>query len=233
MNTDNVSLVGETIDYGPCAFLDEFDRAKVFSSIDQFGRYAYYNQPRIGHWNMAMFAQAILPLLSSNEEEAISFAQTAVDQFPQCYRTAYIKRMREKYGLPESSEEQDITLMSDYLDLMQADSVDFTLSFRALTQKNDESLMDLFNDKAAISDWYSRWQKRVGGSHDTERMQLVNPAVVPRNHWVEATIESATNGDWDLFKRFEKALATPFVEDSTFSKPPEPEQRVQATFCGT
>lgn len=233
MNTDNASLVGETIDYGPCAFMDEFDRAKVFSSIDRQGRYAYQNQPRIGHWNMAALAQAILPLFSSNEEEAISFAQTAVDRFPQCYASAYVSRMRKKYGLANSSDERDIDLMDEYLELMQADSVDFTLSFRALSQTNNESLIDLYTDKAAISDWHARWQKRVGGSHDSEQLQLVNPAVIPRNHWVEATIESAMNDDWDLFNRFEKALATPFVEDSTFSTPPEIGQRVQATFCGT
>ena len=233
MNTDNASLVGETIDYGPCAFMDEFDQTKVFSSIDLQGRYAYQNQPRIGHWNMAMLAQVLLPLLASDEKQAVSFAQTAVDAFPGHYASAYVKKMRSKFGLFDSGEEHDIALMDEFLELMQVDSVDFTLAFRALSQTDKEPLLNLYNDKTSITDWHMRWQKRVNGQHDTEQMQRINPAVIPRNHWIEATIQSALNNDWDLFKEFNKALNNPFKEHSTFSTPPEIEQRVQATFCGT
>lgn len=233
MNTDNASLVGETIDYGPCAFMDEFNQAKVFSSIDRQGRYAYQNQPRIAHWNMAMLAQVLLPLMSSDEQTAIEFAQTAVNRFPQCYASAYVSRMRDKFGLFNSTDTNDIELMDEFLELMQADSVDFTLSFRALSQDDAKPVLDLFTNKTSISDWYSRWQKRVNGSHDSARMQLINPAVIPRNHWIEATIQSALHGDWDLFNELEQALKSPFTEHPMFSTPPDVEQRIQATFCGT
>ena len=233
MNTDNASLVGETIDYGPCAFMDEFDRAKVFSSIDRQGRYAYQNQPRIGHWNMAMLAQTLLPLMSSDETRAIALAQSAVDRFPGVYAAAYVHKMKDKFSLIDSDDEHDIELMDEFLEIMQAHSVDFTLAFRALSQTDDEALMGLYEDKTSITDWYTRWQMRVNHSHDAKRMQQINPAVIPRNHWVEATIQSALNGEWDLFNEFDSALSKPFVDNSTFSTAPKIEQRVQATFCGT
>ncbi len=233
MNTDNASLTGETIDYGPCAFMDEFNRSKVFSSIDQQGRYAYQNQPRIGHWNMAMLAQALLPVLAGDEPVAIQFAQTAVDHFPQLYANAYTERMREKFGLFDSPQTDDMELMDAFLDLMQADSVDFTLCFRHLCDEDSDELEALFSDREKISEWIHRWHQRLNGPHNTTRMQQINPAVIPRNHWIEATIEVAVQGDWTLFQRFETALRNPFVEHADFSQAPEQAQRVQATFCGT
>ncbi len=233
MNTDNASLVGDTIDYGPCAFMDEFDRNKVFSSIDQQGRYAYNNQPGMGHWNMAMLAQAVLPLLSDDETQAISFAQAAIDNFPKHYMSAYISNMREKFGLIDKVQDDDMTLMEDFLDLMHADSADFTLCFRALGNEQSDSLFDLFNDKEGITSWFARWAERLEESPNLEKMNQVNPAVIPRNHWVEATIQSAVNGDWTLFGEFEEALRSPYSANAKFSQPPAPENRVQATFCGT
>jgi len=233
MNTDNASMVGDTIDYGPCAFMDEFDRAKVFSSIDVQGRYAYQNQPGIGHWNMAMFAQAILPLLSDDESQAIAFAQAAVDEFPKQYMQAYIGNMREKFGLFDEIQDNDTTLMENFLDLAQTHSIDFTLGFRALSEPTSDSLLKLFDDKAGILSWYEQWSERLEGKHDWGRMQRVNPAIIPRNHWVEATIQAAVDGDWTLFHEFENALQSPFTENAKFSQPPAANERVQATFCGT
>ena len=174
--------------------------------------------------------------MSSNEDEAIELAQTAVDQFPKFYAAAYVNRMRDKFGLyisNDANDESDVTLMDEFLELLQADSVDFTLSFRALSQNDPEPLIELFNDKTSIKDWHARWYKRVEPSYDTHRMQQSNPAVIPRNHWIEATIQSALQGNWDLFQEFEKALKTPYHEHATFSTPPDVEQRIQATFCGT
>lgn len=233
MNTDNASLVGETIDFGPCAFMDEFDRSKVFSSIDQHGRYAYQNQPRIGHWNMAMLAQALLPLLSDDEETAVDLAQTAVDRFPALYAEQYKARMCDKLGLFDAAQENDMDLIEALLDLMQADTVDFTQAFRALSQPGKDQFIELFNDRSSIETWHQRWSDRVNGLHDSARMLTINPAVVPRNHWIEATIEGAVQGDWSLFNDFEKALASPYQEHDTFSQPPRVEERVTATFCGT
>jgi len=233
MNTDNASLVGDTIDYGPCAFMDEFDRTKVFSSIDQQGRYAYQNQPGIGHWNMAMLAQAMLPLLSDDETQAVAFAQAAVDDYPKLYMKAYISNMREKFGLFDEVQDKDTDLMETFLDLMQADSVDFTLCFRALSDTTPDALIDLFKNKDSINAWYESWNERLSGKQDWEKMKAINPAIIPRNHWVEATIESAVKGDWTLFNEFENALQHPYTQNSKFSEPPEPNERVQATFCGT
>lgn len=232
MNTDNASLVGDTIDYGPCAFMDEFDRGKVFSSIDQQGRYAYQNQPSMGHWNMAMLAQAMLPLLSDDETQAISFAQAAVDDFPKLYVQAYASNMREKFGLFDDVQDGDMTLMENFLDLMHAGSVDFTLSFRALSAPQNEALIDLFDDKDSIQSWHEQWSQRVG-SQQSDKMNDINPAIIPRNHWVEACIQQAVKGDWTLFSEFENALRTPYSGNTKFSAPPAKEERVKATFCGT
>lgn len=233
MNTDNASMVGDTIDYGPCAFMDEFDRAKVFSSIDRQGRYAYQNQPGIGHWNMAMLAQSVLPLLSDDETQAIEFAQAAVDEFPKLYMQAYIGNMREKFGLFDEFQESDTALMEGLLDLMQTHSIDFTLCFRALSKPSKDSLIDLFEDKDSILSWHDQWSQRLEGRNDWNKMQRINPAIIPRNHWVEATIQSAVQGDWALFNEFEHALQSPYTEDIKFSQPPVPSERVLATFCGT
>lgn len=233
MNTDNASLVGDTIDYGPCAFMDEFDRTKVFSSIDQQGRYAYQNQPGIGHWNMAMLAQAMLPLLSDDETQAVAFAQAAVDDYPKLYMKAYISNMREKFGLFDEVQDKDTDLMETFLDFMQADSVDFTLCFRALSESTPDALVDLFKNKDSINAWYASWNERLAGKQDWVKMKAINPAIIPRNHWVETTIEAAVKGDWTLFNEFENALQHPYTQNSKFSEPPEPNERVQATFCGT
>ena len=215
--------------------MDEFDRAKVFSSIDSQGRYAYQNQPRIAHWNMAMLAQTLLPLLNNDEDAAIALAQTAVDRFPALYATNYTQLMRDKVGLFDDAQDGDIELIDELLDLMHTDSVDFTAGFRTLSQAMHEpaSFIGLFNDGSGIDDWIKRWSQRIDEAHDSARMLRINPAVIPRNHWIEATIERAVAGDWSLFFEFEKALASPFEEHNDFSTPPDVQQRVSATFCGT
>lgn len=236
MNTDNASLVGETIDYGPCAFMDEFNQRKVFSSIDRQGRYAFENQPRVGHWNMAMLAQSLLPMLSADESESLAMAQAAVDRFPTLYAEAYAMRMKDKLGLFNASAEVAIELTEKLLLLMQADAVDYTIAFRALSDSNQDSFIDLFDDAVAITDWVSDWRAEVNQSEDeldVNRMQSVNPAVIPRNHWVEAVIQAAVHGDWTLFDEFEHALSQPFTFHPKFSLAPAVEERVTATFCGT
>lgn len=236
MNTDNASLVGETIDYGPCAFMDEFNQRKVFSSIDRQGRYAYENQPRIGHWNMAMLAQSLLPMLSADESASLTMAQAAVDRFPALYADAYAQRMRDKLGLFDASLETSIELTEKLLALMQADAVDYTVAFRTLSDSNQDGFIALFNDTSAISDWVSHWLSNVNSLEnglDVERMQLVNPAVIPRNHWVEAVIQAAVQNNWDLFYEFENALSQPFTHHDKFSSAPAVDERVTATFCGT
>jgi len=155
MNTDNASLVGETIDYGPCAFMDEFNAAKVFSSIDRQGRYAYQNQPRIGHWNMAMLAQAILPILDTDEEQATKLAQAAVDRFPSLYATRYTTRMAEKIGYTNLDAATTMPMVERLLDLMQQDEVDFTNGFRALSQEDPEKFLALFRSNEAITQWHT------------------------------------------------------------------------------
>jgi len=233
MNTDNASMVGDTIDYGPCAFMDGFDRAKVFSSIDQQGRYAYQNQPRIGHWNMAMLAQSMLPVLADDSDQAVANAQAAVDRFPGLYAEFYRQRMNEKLGIYDDVQEGDMGLIEALLNLMHDDEVDFTLCFRHLSNEDSADFLSLFSNKDAALTWHSSWQQRLGAPHDSARMNAHNPAVIPRNHWVEATIKAAVDGDWELFNRFETALQNPFEEHSEFSLPPLPEERVRATFCGT
>jgi len=238
MNTDNASIVGDTIDYGPCAFMDEFDNAKVFSSIDQHGRYAYQNQPSIGHWNMSMLAQSLLPILhleaeKENDDEAIALAQAALDRFPALFAECYRQHMLAKLGLFDNTSGEDLVFIEQLLALMQADHIDFTVCFRALSDPSSARFLALFKSEPAALDWYSRWQERLGGQHDAARMQATNPGIIPRNHWIEATIQAALQNDWSLFERFAQALEQPFQEHPEFSVPPQAQERVQATFCGT
>jgi len=191
-----------------------------------------------------MLAQAMVPVLQAkadNEDikddedngEAINRAQTAVNRFPTLYAESYSQHMLPKIGLFEKTTGTDMTLLEQLLALMQTHQVDFTLCFRALSDATSDRFLTLFAKTEAAQAWYATWQDRLGGAHDVERMQHTNPGVIPRNHWIEATIQAAVQNDWSLFERFEKALQTPFQEHKDFSTPPQPEERVQATFCGT
>ena len=244
MNTDNMSISGETIDYGPCAFMDHYDPATVFSSIDRMGRYAYGNQPRIAHWNLARLAEAMLPLLADNEDAALADAQEALTAFAPAFETAYHIGLIRKLGL-SASREDDIDLVSAILGAMAENQVDFTLFFRRLGDAvlgESEPVRSLFVDPTAYDGWASRWQKRLADEprDATERqtaMNSVNPAFIPRNHHVEAMIRAAV--DDEDFRPFEELLSVtsrPYDDQPGFERyaePPLAHERVAATFCGT
>jgi uncharacterized protein YdiU (UPF0061 family) len=247
MNTDNMALSGETIDYGPCAFMDSFHPATVFSSIDHTGRYAYANQPRIAQWNLVKLAQALLPLIDEDTDKAVTAAQTAIDAWPDLFETAYADGLRCKLGLARS-EAGDLQLGHDLLTAMSEHGADFTLTFRALCNLSavdpagDAAARQHFADPAAFDAWTARWRERLGAERrpEAERqaaMRQVNPAFIPRNHLVEQAIVAAeTAGDLAPFERLLTVLSRPCEEQpehAEYRRPPRPEEVVQATFCGT
>jgi protein adenylyltransferase len=246
MNTDNSSISGETIDYGPCAFMDHYDPATVFSSIDEQGRYAYANQPRIALWNLTRLAECLLPLFSDEQDKAIAEAQVALGGFADIFDTAYQAGLRQKLGL-FTARDDDRALAQDLLDAMAKNQADFTLMFRrlsdaALDPANDGKVRQLFAEPAAYDEWAARWRRRIGDEELTPAarqaaMQAVNPAFIPRNHRVEAVIEAAVNrDDFAPFEELLTVLSTPYHDQpalSAYAEPPEPHQRVLQTFCGT
>ncbi|HKU04429.1 MAG TPA: YdiU family protein [Bradyrhizobium sp.] len=246
MNTDNTSISGETIDYGPCAFMDEYNPGKVFSSIDEMGRYAYGNQPRIALWNLTRLAECLLPLLSDEQEKAIEQAQFALGEFAEKFTSAYQAGLRAKIGLFTKAD-GDEALVQDLLDAMTKNSADFTLTFRrlgdaALGPDHDEPVRGLFIDPTMFDEWAARWRQRIARESQSpaERraaMHSVNPAFIPRNHRVEAVIQAAMNhDDYAPFEEILTVLSKPFEDQPAFAayaEPPEPDQRVTQTFCGT
>ena len=247
MNTDNMLLSGETIDYGPCAFMDNFQADKVFSSIDHGRRYAYRNQPGIAHWNLACLAQCLLPLLHEDKDRAVELAQESIDRFPDLFLQAHTRGMALKLGLQEIGE-QDTALVEELFQLMDEHRLDFTLTFRRLADLADESsdastpIADLFEIPDALLPWLARWRERLGREEtNPDRRQVamyaVNPAFIPRNHLVEEVIQAATR-EQELapFFKLLDVLEAPYEyrpADSHFAKPPRPEQEVRQTFCGT
>ncbi len=237
MNTDNVSIAGETIDYGPCAFMDAYHPGKVFSSIDEMGRYAYSNQPKIAHWNLAQFAQALLPLLGDTPEEQIAVAQEAIDTFPHLYESQSEQCMNAKLGLASVSE-GDNALVGDLLNMMAEAKADFTTTFRAL---GTAGFRGNFIDLAKIDAWLVRWDDRIGresGDEATvrERLDAANPAFIPRNHRIEEAIRAALNADYEPFRRLNAVLAKPFEaqpDHADLMVPPQDNEIVRYTFCGT
>lgn len=246
MNTDNMSVAGETIDYGPCAFMDAYDPATVFSAIDQFGRYAYANQPRIAQWNLARLAETLLPLMPGDPEATLKRAEDAIGGFIDRFQDAYLAGMRAKLGLVHA-DEGDSALAQDLLDRMAANGADFTLTFRRLCaaaedQTADADIRALFIEPTDFGAWASRWRARLAQEPQDEtsrrqRMEAVNPAVIPRNHRIEAVITAAVNeNDFAPFHRMNAVLADPFVaspENVEFQAPPGVGERVLRTFCGT
>ncbi|MEM9733206.1 MAG: YdiU family protein [Pseudomonadota bacterium] len=229
MNTDNVSIAGETIDYGPCAFMDAFHADRVFSSIDEMGRYAYSNQPRVAHWNVVQFAQALLSLMGDTEEEAVERAQGAVNQFPALYEAAYNQHIVGKLGFAEPSD-QTVKLANDLLALMQTKGLDFTNHFTALTENDDAFLSITGEDGRA---WLEEWQ---AAGPDRALMARHNPIFIPRNHRIEEVIRAALQDDFAPFHRLVTVLQTPFTaqpDHMELAQSPAPEERVRATFCGT
>jgi serine/tyrosine/threonine adenylyltransferase len=248
MNTDNTSVSGETIDYGPCAFLDQYDPAKKFSSIDHGGRYAFGNQPRIAQWNLARLAESLLPLIADDAEEAIGLATARLQRFPELFVVAHGAVLRAKLGL-ERDEEGDIALAADLLDRMASSHVDYSVFFRRLCAcaadpSADPQVASLFDQPGAFHEWAERWRQRLATEATTtpearaSAMRLANPALIPRNHRIEEMIQAAVRGgDFEPFETLVRALARPWEELSPelahLAEPPRPEERVQNTFCGT
>lgn len=232
MNTDNMALSGESIDYGPCAFMDTYDPATVFSSIDRNGRYAYANQPGIAHWNLARLAEALLPLLASDENAAVEMAKESLGVFPKSFQEHWLSGMRAKLGL-FNEEAADVSLFEALLEWMKRNKLDYTNTFRNLD----------FNQAPSVdAAWHGDWKARLARQNrpEAEVLQLMhchNPAVIPRNHKVEEALEAAVaNGDFSVLHRLLDALANPFVEGSEkdeYREPAPAGSEGYRTFCGT
>ncbi len=239
MNTDNMSIAGETIDYGPCAFMDAYHSEKVFSSIDQFGRYAYANQPNVAVWNLAQLATALLPLMP-DRDAAIEDFTSDVNQFPDLFNAAWHGRLRAKLGLATETED-DIALAFDLLQIMERQQADFTRAFRALSGPDPDAAKQEFANPNALDDWFPKWRARLVAEGQSEAgrqqmMQAVNPVVIPRNHRVEEAIQASISGDYAPFLTLHEALKRPYEEQSEFAAfqdAPEAGEEVRQTFCGT
>jgi len=243
MNTDNMAISGETIDYGPCAFMDAFDRGTVFSSIDHGGRYAYGNQPPIAAWNLARLAEALLPLFDEEQEAAVAAATERLQTFPERCDRAWTAGMRAKLGLTEAGETSD-ALVADLLRLLQEHRVDYTSTVRALSAvlRGDAfAARAAFAGAPAFDAWLGRWREQLAheGS-DAERiaaaMDRVNPVYIPRNHQVEAALAAATGGELEPFRRLLDVLAQPFDERpglEAYAAPAPASFGAYQTFCGT
>jgi len=238
MNTDNTSIAGETIDYGPCAFMDEYNPGQVFSSIDHQGRYAYANQPYIAQWNLARFAQSILPLLNEDMKKSIEIAEELLSEFPAIYESYWLAGMRKKIGL-FTNNEGDTKLIKELLNIMHQNKFDFTNIFRKLS---DVEGFDILLNNSEFQEWNVKWKNRLGSenknSNDHRKlMKSVNPVFIPRNHRIEGIIKSAVNeNDYAPMNEMLKVLSKPYNEQLDFlhyAIPPKPEERVTATFCGT
>jgi len=244
MNTDNMTISGETIDYGPCAFIDHYDPAAVFSSIDKQGRYAYGNQPSMAQWNLARLAETLLPLIDPNSEQAINLATHEINTFNECYQGQWLVGMRTKLGL-STEEEGDLTLAQDLHQAMEAEHVDFTQLFRGLagaTQDNTDAVEGLFDNPERFNQWQLRWRERL--SRDPMQtaaritsMNAVNPIYIPRNHKVEEALQAAErDADYAPFEKLMAVLANPFepregLDD--YAAPAPVEFGPYKTFCGT
>ncbi|WP_281883433.1 YdiU family protein [Paenibacillus sp. YYML68] len=239
MNTDNMTLSGETIDYGPCAFMDTYDPMTVFSSIDRQGRYAYGNQPAIAAWNLARLAESLLPLLHEDQEQAVQAAERAIAQFAGLYQRNWLSGMRAKLGL-FNEEADDQALVDELLALMQKTRADYTNTFRALTLGTLEETS--LSGTAELTPWLERWRARLGrqvenAAASQKLMQASNPAVIPRNHRVEAALEAAEqHGDYSVLERLLAALRQPYAyvpEQAEYAEQPERSERPYRTYCGT
>ncbi len=246
MNTDNTSVAGETIDYGPCAFMDAYDPETVFSSIDRYGRYAYFRQPVIGGWNLARFAECLLPLLADNADAAVGDAEEALDAYTPAFERAYQAGLGRKLGLL-TEREGDAELARGLLQAMGENGADFTLTFRRLCEAaageaNESGVRSLFADPSAYDGWARGWRRRLAeepadAAARSAAMRAENPAYIPRNHRVEAVIRAAVDeDDFAPFHELVDVLSKPFEERPAFARyaePPAAQERVLQTFCGT
>ncbi|MGB3466949.1 MAG: YdiU family protein, partial [Cyclobacteriaceae bacterium] len=234
MNTDNMSIPGETIDYGPCAFMNAYHPETVFSSIDTKGRYAYNNQPRIAHWNLSILANALLPLIDENQEKAIGKATAIIDKFPSKFSKASLMMMRDKLGIIHH-DEADQSLISDLLTILAIHRVDYTNFFTELRRNtiSNEALLTDTNYK----EWHDQWQTAHQRAGDSEvglaLMSANNPVVIPRNHLVEEVLREAESGDITGFNNFLKILSSPYDDKQTLQTVPAGYDKAYQTFCGT
>lgn len=258
MNTDNMSITGETIDYGPCAFMEAYDPQAVFSSIDRYGRYAYENQPGIAHWNLARLAESLLPLLAGDGKEAVALASEATASFQGSYRRHWLAVIRSKMGIEGRAtgrDAGDAALVEEWLALLRKGKVDFTRAWRALADAadgNPSPLRNLFPDRWTLDDWLMKWQARCAIEEGpavtdasrtaeparAEAMRRSNPWLIPRNHWVEAVLSAASDeNELGPFEQMLDALKRPYEERAEFARfsEPAPESFTASyrTFCGT
>lgn len=252
MNTDNMSIAGETIDYGPCAFMDFYDHDQVYSSIDRNGRYAYSNQPSIGLWNLTRLAEALVPLLADDTDDAVEVARDTLKSYVEVYEQSWLAGMQEKLGL-STQLDNDKALIEELLDIMAANKADFTLTFYYLSQisvdstignpgEQEKMLHGLFTDADQMKQWLVKWRARLAeellDDHARQvRMQRVNPVYIPRNHLIEAAIRAAEDSaDFSLFHDLHEVLQAPYERQTgrgVYMLPPEPDEVVEQTFCGT
>jgi len=248
MNTDNMAISGETIDYGPCAFLEAYDPAAVFSAIDEGGRYAYSNQPWAAQWNLARFAETLMPIIADDAAHAAALAQAVIDDFPRRFEAAWLAAMRAKLGLT-TAHADDGELIGSLLDAMHRNGADFTLTFRQLcdaassgSSHSGTGPRTLFADPAAYDDWEARWMQRllqedVHPQVRAQAMRSCNPARIPRNHRVEQAIRAAVDAqDLEPAVALHKAVSAPYADDESlaqFTLPAAADERVTRTFCGT
>lgn len=239
MNTDNMAISGETIDYGPCAFMDAYDPATVFSSIDRDERYAYGNQPSIAGWNLARFAETLLPLLHEDTEQAVIIAQDAIAEFPKLYRRHWLAGMRAKLGM-NTEEQEDESLIESLLEMMYKYDADYTNTFRSLTLQQPEQVAMYGSDE--FTSWFEQWQARLGNQPEEKAdaydlMRRSNPAVIPRNHRVEAALEAAVNqADYSVMEQLLDVLKNPYAytaEQAEFATLPPKSSVPYQTYCGT
>ena len=238
MNTDNMAISGETIDYGPCAFMDAYDPETVFSSIDHNGRYAYFNQPGITKWNLARFAETLLPLIDKNKDKAIKIATEIINNFGKIYKKNWLEMMRKKLGLIEKKN-NDEKLINDLLSLLHEQKADYTNTFCSLMNEDVQN-DKIFNNKEFI-DWHQKWKECLAkNNNSTEEslklMRSVNPIVIPRNHKVEEVLEAANKDDLNPFHDFLKVLEKPYenqIKNNNYQSPAPPSEKKYQTFCGT
>lgn len=246
MNTDNMLLCGETIDYGPCAFMDAYDPQAVFSSIDRYGRYAYDQQPTIAYWNLARLAETLLPMLDRDVDKALVLAHSALDAFPEMFAREYHARMMRKLGC-STAQPDDEALLADLLTIMGEEQLDYTLTFRRLSElvageDGGASVAGLITLPERMQPWLQRWQARLEEERLTPeqrqaQMKAVNPRLIPRNHRVEEVIRAAEDKDYfQPFHQLVEAMSDPFSDDQAsqhLAATPRPDQVVRQTFCGT
>ncbi len=239
MNTDNMTLSGETIDYGPCAFLDTYHAETVFSSIDRNGRYAYGNQARIAGWNLARLAESLLPLIHDNESEAIKLASQALNEYQHLHETQWLNMMRHKIGITDTDNANDNALITELLRWMQAENADYTNTFNLLSADNQPHAG--IYTQPAFKQWHHQWKKRIMQDNQTFQtaqalMRQTNPTIIPRNHLVEQALAAAYSGDLEPFNNLLRALRQPYAtltNQHPYRQPPKSSERVLQTFCGT